>query len=219
MVLYGKIYHFCTKKVKYYVKRVQNSSQNTWQNTWQRWLLKQYSQMVKYSKIRKLCKDLFLALFLCIFLRATMISFFVKGGDIISIKQAKKEEWTKDNRSWFVDLGYKDILGKRHRYHSKKFATRREAKDREAEFKMEIKNASDFSNMTFKNLIEEHYNYQLDKVKVTTLKNYENMRPYFVNIENIKLEDFNIRHYEMWRQYINSKSISTRQRRNAILYT
>ena len=111
-----------------------------------------------------------------------MLSFFTKGRDIISIKQAKKEEWTKDNRSWFVDLGYKDILGIRHRYHSKKFATRREAKDHEAEFKMKIKNASDFRNMTFKDLIEEHYNYQLDKVKVTTLKNYENMRPYFVNI-------------------------------------
>ncbi|MBE6149500.1 MAG: site-specific integrase [Firmicutes bacterium] len=83
---------------------------------------------------------------------------------------------------------------------------------------MKIKNASDFSNMTFKDLIEEHYNYQLDKVKVTTLKNYENMRPYFVNIENIKLEDFNIRHYEMWRQHINSKSISTRYKNTLYKY-
>lgn len=83
---------------------------------------------------------------------------------------------------------------------------------------MKIKNASNFNNMTFKDLIEEHYNYQLDKVKVTTIKNYENMRPYFVNIENIKLEDFNIRHYEMWRQHINSKSISTRYKNTLYKY-
>lgn len=64
----------------------------------------------------------------------------------------------------FVDLRYKDILGKRHIYHSKKFTTSREAKDHEAEFKMKIKNASDFSNIIFKDLIEEYYNYQLAKV-------------------------------------------------------
>ena len=44
------------------------------------------------------------------------------------------------------------------------------------------------------------------------------MRPYFVNIENIKLEDFNIRHYEMWRQHINSKSISTRYKNTLYKY-
>lgn len=58
----------------------------------------------------------------------------------ISIRQAKNKEYTKDGRSWYVDLAYRDLLGKRCRYHSKKFATRREAKDHEAEFKIKIKN-------------------------------------------------------------------------------
>lgn len=58
---------------------------------------------------------------------------------IISIRQTKNNDCTKDGRSWFVDLSYKDLLGKNHRYHSKKFPTRREAKAHEAEYKMKIK--------------------------------------------------------------------------------
>ena len=47
----------------------------------------------------------------------------------ISIRQAKNNECTKNGRSWYVDLTYRDLLGKRCRYHYKKFATCREAKD------------------------------------------------------------------------------------------
>lgn len=137
---------------------------------------------------------------------------------IISIRQAKNNDCTKDGRSWFVDLAYKDLLGKRHRYHSKKFATRREAKDHEAEYKMKIKNQNEFTDLTFKDLIQEHYQYQQDKVKVTTLSNYRNMMVYLEPLENIKLESFNIRHFEMWRQFMNSKSISTRYKNGVYKY-
>ena len=92
----------------------------------------------------------------------------------ISIRQAKNNECTKDGRNWYVDLSYRDLLGKRCRYHSKKFATRREAKDHEAEFKVKLKNQTEFTDLTFKDLIQEHYQYQQDKVKVTTLSNYRN---------------------------------------------
>ena len=36
------------------------------------------------------------------------------------------------------------------------------------------------------------------------------MMVYLEPLENIKLESFNIRHFEMWRQFMNSKPISTR---------
>ncbi len=106
---------------------------------------------------------------------------------IISIRQAKNNDCTKGGRSCFVDLSYKDLLGKRHRYHSKKFATRTEAKDPEAEYKMKIKNQNVFTDLTFKDLIQEHYQHQQDKVKVTTLSNYRNMMVYLEPLENIKL--------------------------------
>ena len=66
----------------------------------------------------------------------------------ISIRQAKNNECTKDGRSWYVDLTYRDLLGKRCRYHSKKFATRREAKDHEAEFKVKNNNLNIKKNIT-----------------------------------------------------------------------
>lgn len=137
---------------------------------------------------------------------------------IISIRQAKNNDCTKDGRSWFVDLAYKDLLGKKHRYHSKKFSTRREAKDNEAEYKMKIKNQNEFTDLSFKDLIQEHYQYQQDKVKVTTLSNYKNMMVYLEPLENIKLESFNIRHFEMWRQFMNSKPISTRYKNGVYKY-
>ena len=137
---------------------------------------------------------------------------------IISIRQAKNNDCTKDGISWFVDLAYKDLLGKRHRYHSKKFATRREAKNHEAEYKMKIKNQNEFTDLTFKDLIQEHYQYQQDKVKITTLSNYRNMMVYLEPLKNIKLESFNIRHFEMWRQFMNSKPISTRYKNGVYKY-
>lgn len=67
-------------------------------------------------------------------------------------------------------------------------------------------------------MIQEHYQYQQDKVKVTTLSNYRNMMVYLEPLENIKLESFNIRHFERWRQFMNSKSISTRYKNGVYKY-
>ena len=83
---------------------------------------------------------------------------------------------------------------------------------------MKIKNQNEFTDLTFKDLIQEHYQYQQDKVKVTTLSNYRNMMVYLEPLENIKLESFNIRHFEMWRQFMNSKSISTRYKNGVYKY-
>ena len=136
----------------------------------------------------------------------------------MAIRQVKAKEGTKDGRTWMVDLTYRDYLGRPRRYHSKKFATRREAKEHEAEYKVNIKNITEFSDLTFKELIEEHYKYQADKVKPTTLYNYRNMMVYLEPLLNIKLESFNIRHYEMWRQYINKQKISTRYKNGIYKY-
>lgn len=136
----------------------------------------------------------------------------------MSIRQVKENEATKDGRNWVVDLTYKDYLGRRKRYHSKKFATRREAKDHEAEYKTTIKNQTEFDDITFEELIDEHYKYQLDKVKTTTLTNYRNMKPYLEPLFKLKIQTFNIRHYEMWRQFMNEKKISTRYKNGVYKY-
>lgn len=144
-----------------------------------------------------------------------------KKGQNILVPDIKSKDDIQSEVTKYLDWCMKfleDLLGKRHRYHSKKFATRREAKDHEAEYKMKIKNQNEFTDLTFKDLIQEHYQYQQDKVKVTTLSNYRNMMIYLEPLENIKLESFNIRHFEMWRQFMNSKSISTRYKNGVYKY-
>ena len=136
----------------------------------------------------------------------------------MAIRQVKSKYATKDGRTWVVDITYRDYLGRPRRYHSKKFATRREAKDHEAEYKVNIKNMTEFTDLTFKQLIDEHYKYQQDKVKSTTLYNYRNMMPYLEPLFNIKVESFNIRHFELWRQYMNEKKISTRYKNGVYKY-
>ena len=136
----------------------------------------------------------------------------------MAIRQVKSKYATKDGRTWVVDITYRDYLGRPRRYHSKKFATRRDAKDHEAEYKVNIKNMTEFTNLTFKQLINKHYKYQQDKVKSTTLYNYRNMMPYLEPLFNIKVESFNIKHFESWRQYINEKKISTRYKNGVYKY-
>lgn len=60
--------------------------------------------------------------------------------------------------------------------------------------------------------------YQRDKVKSTTLYNYRNMMPYLEPLFNIKVESFNIRHFELWRQSMNEKKISTRYKNGVYKY-
>lgn len=136
----------------------------------------------------------------------------------MAIRQVKNKYATKDGRTWVVGITYRDYLGRPRRYHSKKFATRREAKDYEAEYKVNIKNMTEFTDLTFKQLIDEHYKYQQDKVKSTTLYNYRNMMPYLEPLFNIKVELFNIRHFELWRQSMNEKKIFTRYKNGVYKY-
>ena len=48
-----------------------------------------------------------------------------------------------------------------------------------------------------------------DKVKFTTLKTYRDRQKFFKNLENVKLKDFNIEHFEKWKKEINSYGYTT----------
>lgn len=44
------------------------------------------------------------------------------------------------------------------------------------------------------------YEYQKDKVKETTIHTYLDRMRYMQYLDNIKVKDFNLQHYEMWRK-------------------
>ena len=124
-------------------------------------------------------------------------------------QEKEKKKITKDGRSWYFRVPYVDISGKRIQHMSGKYFTKKEAQQAEREFLASIKDKSDNTNMKFKDLYLAFYEYQKDKVKDTTFKTYYDRVPFLECLDNIKLEDFNINHFEMWRKIINSKDLAT----------
>ena len=128
----------------------------------------------------------------------------------MAVKLLDKDEWTKDGRKWIFYDYVKNLDGTRRKYKSKKFFTKTEALKAEREFLTINTERSDKDrNMTFKDLYTLFYSYKEDKVKYTTLKTYRDREKFFKNLDNVKLKDFNIEHFEKWKKQINSYGYTT----------
>lgn len=124
-------------------------------------------------------------------------------------QEKDKKKITKDGRSWYFRVPYVNIYGKRIQHMSGKYLTKKEAQQAERKFLASIKDKSDNSDMRFKDLYLAFYEYQKDKVRETTFQTYYDRVPFLEYLDNIKLEDFNINHFESWKKIVNSKNIAT----------
>lgn len=97
----------------------------------------------------------------------------------MAVRIVPKEEQTLDGRKWIYEVRYK---GKR--YKSKKYKTKGDAAKAERKFYEEKEKVGNQSLMTLGDLFEEHYNYQKDKVKLTTLTNY---RRKIIHFDSLKI--------------------------------
>lgn len=131
----------------------------------------------------------------------------------MAVREVPKCEQTKDGRKWIYEIRYE---GKR--YKSKKFLTKKEALAAERDFYVEKEKIGDQSLMTLGDLFEEHYNYQKDKVKETTLTNYGKKVKHFDSLKDIKLDKLNIHDIENWKQEMNSKNLATRTKNDLMKY-
>ncbi len=136
----------------------------------------------------------------------------------MSVRQVKKEEWTKNGRSWVFDVKYKDIFGIEHRQGSRKFRTKKEAQRAEREFLDSLDTSVAVADMTFKELCDKHFDYQRDKVKVTTLRNYNKRRQHLEMFDNIKLSELKIEHFEAWKKKINELGLETTTKNDLYKY-
>ena len=136
----------------------------------------------------------------------------------MSIRKVNEKEITKDGRSWIFELRYKDNIGNIQYYKSKKFMTKKEASKEEREFKNRLDINNENRNMTFKDLCDKHFEYQKDKVKGTTLRNYIKRREYLRMFDDIKLVDLNINHFEEWKKSINERGLATRTKNDLYKY-
>lgn len=120
---------------------------------------------------------------------------------------------TKDGRKWVFELRYKTLRGETKRYTSKKFKTKREADEEEKKFQMQHGNLECY-DMTIKDLYNNFFDYQLDKVKSNTLRSYKERFKHLESIENIRINVFNSTHYNMWRREMLQKDLSDTTRNN-----
>lgn len=121
----------------------------------------------------------------------------------MSVNQCAKDKATSKGNRWFYQFYYYDKDGKSRRYHSKKYATKKEAQDAEIEMIHKLnRNEINITDMTFKDLYEEFYEYKSDKVKETTMRTYRERRTILEPLDYVKIKDFNINHYLSWRKMI-----------------
>lgn len=119
-------------------------------------------------------------------------------------QEKNKKKWTKDSRKWYYKCYYKDLQGNNACKKSKLFISKKEAQDQERIFLNEVNLNIPTKAITFKELIDEYLNFQKDKVKITTFKDTKKRFKKFEKLYNIKLSDFNIKHFEAWKNEINN---------------
>lgn len=108
----------------------------------------------------------------------------------------------KSGKCWYFRTRYKKLDGTRAQYHSKRYMTKREAQEAEAEFLIKSQNEASVSSLTFSQLINLFIENRSTIVKEMTMYGYKNKQPYLDTIANVKIKDFNIEVYERWRRYI-----------------
>ena len=116
---------------------------------------------------------------------------------------------TKDGRSWVFRVYYIDDDGIRQQKKSKRYMTNAIARKEERDFlnKVDAKEQVDKSNWTFKDLYTSYYDYKtnIEKVKDTTFDTYYNRVPHLQYLDDIKLSEFSIEHFNKWKKKIDAK--------------
>lgn len=124
----------------------------------------------------------------------------------------KADKPLKNGNIWIFFVRYNDLSGLKKAYKSKKFATKKEAQEAERLFLQNLDVNYVKSDMTFRELYEHYYEYQKDKVKMTTIKTYLDRVKYLELLGNIKVKDLNINHFEQWKKVMYKFDISNSYR-------
>lgn len=125
---------------------------------------------------------------------------------------------TKDGRAWYFRVCYKDEFNNNQRYQSKKYLTKAEAKEAEAEYINKQKNnpITAPEKMTIKDLWDSFLSYQDDKVRISTKVGYGYTEKHFKKLFDIKCVDYNIHHYEAWKKVMNKKNMKDVSKNDAL---
>ena len=121
----------------------------------------------------------------------------------------KSKTPTKDGRSYFFRIKYKDIFGETHDYSSPKFKLKSEAKEAQTLFEIELNDKKkSMNNITIKIGYQELRSSKLKKVKKQTVLKDDSLYRYLKPIEDEKINDFNVLKYNRYLQYIEQQKLS-----------
>jgi len=120
----------------------------------------------------------------------------------------------KKGKSWYFKTYYTSLSGERKQYKSKKYLSKHEAEDAERLFLMEKSNKLENNHITFKDLLNSYEKYQKEKVKITTIIEYKKFYKYIEPLYNIIVSEFSINQFNLWKEEINNKDLSTTYKNN-----
>ena len=124
---------------------------------------------------------------------------------------------TKDGRSYFFRIKYKDIFGEIHDYSSQKYKTIKEATTEEALYRIRISNQSiSITSITVKQIYYEIRETKSKQLKKQTLIKDDHLFKHLKPIEDIKINSINLPIYKKWLAEIDKKHLSPKYK-NKIL--
>ena len=131
----------------------------------------------------------------------------------------KSKKVTKDGRSYFFRIKYKDILGNTHDYTSPKYKTLKEATNEEALYRIDVqKQKTNFSNITIDDAFNEYINKHRKEIKIQSAKKIEEIYRHLESIKSIKINDLNVSKLNIFLNELESKPLSVNMK-NKILNT
>lgn len=116
--------------------------------------------------------------------------------------------YKKDNGKYIFRKYYTTLTGERKQYKSKEYDSRKDVENAEAEFILK-KTDVQVSNLTIKELIDSHYLFKKEKVKISTLSDIEKKSKYLKPLYKIKVEQFTLSQFNNWKDEINKLNLST----------
>lgn len=123
-------------------------------------------------------------------------------------QEKNKNKLTKDGRSWYFRCYYTDGYGNRKQKESKKFFMKKDALDAEREFLNSLEISVPTKKMTIYDLKNEYLEYKKQTVKITTIGRIKVFSKYFEIIDNVIINDFDIKTFEKWKKSINEINVS-----------
>ena len=122
----------------------------------------------------------------------------------MAVRQVSNDKITKDGRRWyFYTRIYLD--GKNKLYTSKCYSSRKEAMMAERDFITSVtKKEINLTTMTFQELYEEFFEYKKDKVKLSTIRIYEQNIRQLTEFLDLRIKDIKLDHYLAWRKRISA---------------